>query len=61
MEALRADVAALSELVHMTKVDNADAALGLKTSAALAVVQRGLDALEQLSAGGMITREHLNT
>jgi len=49
MEALRARVASLSELVHMAKVDDADAALGLNMSSALAVVQRGLDALEQMS------------
>jgi len=49
MGALRAGVAALSELAHMVQVEDADAALGLNINSALAVVQRGLDALEQVS------------
>merc|ERR1719468_437313 len=47
MDALRAGVATLVELVHMTNGDSTGAPWGASTSASLAVVQRGLEALER--------------
>jgi len=52
MDVLRAEVAVLSDLIDMTKSDDRLAALSLKTRTAWAVVQCGLDALEQVSARG---------
>merc|ERR1719362_1655596 len=47
LDALRAGVATLIELVHMTNGGDAGAARAASTRASLAVVQRGLEALER--------------
>lgn len=52
METLRSRVAALSDCVRLTQCDGRDEPLAASLGAALAVVQRALEALEHVSARG---------
>lgn len=52
MDTLRLRVAALSNLVQLTQCDGRNASLAASLSAPLAVVQRALEALENVSARG---------